>query len=113
MDCLFCNIVAGKMNTSFIYEDDQVVAFNDIAPKAPQHVLIIPRKHIATINDITETDNLLLAHLIQTAKTLAKKLAIDESGYRLLFNCNPNGGQMVYHLHLHLLGGRKLNWPPG
>ena len=113
MDCLFCKIIAGAIPTDFVYSDDQVVAFNDIYPKAPHHVLIVPRKHIATINDFTEEDTLLAGHMIQTARKLANKLGFAEPGYRLVFNCNADGGQLIYHIHLHLLGGRDLNWPPG
>ncbi len=112
-ECIFCNISQGSKDADIVYEDDHVIAFNDIAPKAPTHVLIIPRKHIPTINDATAEDTTLLGHIIQTAKKLASQLNIAEDGYRLLFNCNEGGGQAVYHIHLHLLGGRQLNWPPG
>lgn len=112
MDCIFCKIVNGEMGET-IYEDDRVVAFNDIDPKAPHHILVIPRQHIATINDTTEKDNELIGHMVQVAKNLAQEKNIAEEGYRLLFNCNRGGGQAVYHIHLHLLGGRQMNWPPG
>lgn len=112
MDCIFCKIAKGEMGET-IYEDDRVVAFNDIDPKAPHHILIIPRRHIPTINDISEKDNELIGHLVQVAKSIAKEKGIAEKGYRLLFNCNRDGGQAVYHIHLHLLGGRQMNWPPG
>ena len=112
-DCIFCKIIQGEIPSTFVYEDEQVVAFNDITPKAPQHVLIVPREHIATLNDIADDQTELVGHMVQTAKHLAKKLGIDESGYRTLFNCNRGGGQMVFHIHLHLLGGRTMTWPPG
>jgi len=113
INCLFCNIAAKKTKTPFIYEDKEIVVFEDIAPKAPNHLLIIPKKHIATFNDVTDEDTQLIGHMMQIAKKEAQKLNIAKSGYRLLLNCNPDGGQVIYHLHLHLLGGRKLHWPPG
>ncbi|PIZ04006.1 MAG: histidine triad nucleotide-binding protein [Gammaproteobacteria bacterium CG_4_10_14_0_8_um_filter_38_16] len=113
MDCLFCKIAAGTLKTDFVYHDEQVVAFNDIAPQAPHHILIIPKKHIATINDIAEKDNALIGHMMQTAKKIAVELKIQDAGYRVIMNCNQNGGQAVYHIHFHLLGGRQMSWPPG
>lgn len=113
MDCLFCKIAKGELDTDFVHQDDQVVAFNDINPQAPHHILIIPRKHIATINDLNEEDTKLVGHIIQTAKKIAHDLGIAENGYRSVFNCNNGGGQEVYHIHLHLLGGRQMTWPPG
>lgn len=113
MDCLFCKIAKKEMNSQIVYEDDLVLAFNDINPQAPHHVLIIPHEHIPTINDVSEKNNELLGHMINTSKKIAKSLEIDESGYRILFNCNRGAGQAVYHIHLHLLGGRQMTWPPG
>src|SRR3990167_3786259 len=113
MDCLFCKIAAGTIPSRFIYEDDQIVAFNDIAPQAPHHILIIPRKHIATINDITAENNSLIGDMVLVAKKIASSLNIADPGYRLVMNCNKNGGQAVYHIHFHLLGGRQMAWPPG
>ena len=113
MDCLFCNIVNGKIPANITYRDDFVVAFDDIHPQAPQHKLIVPHKHVATLNELRPEDNELIGHLIQTAKMLAKQLDLAEDGYRLVLNCNANAGQTVFHLHLHLLGGRPLGWPPG
>ena len=107
-DCLFCKIAIGEIPANIIYQDDLVVAFDDIHPKAPVHKLIIPRKHIATINDLTPEDNNLIGHMTQIAKKLAKELDVDQSGYRVLMNCNKNAGQVVFHLHMHLLGGRAL-----
>jgi len=113
MDCIFCQIANKAMDADIVYEDDDIVAFNDITPKAPTHILIIPRKHIATLNDLADDDTELMGKMIQTAKQLAKQLGIAEAGYRVVMNCNEGGGQAVFHVHLHLLGGRSLNWPPG
>lgn len=113
MTCIFCNIVSRELPSETIYEDDQVVAFKDLHPKAPHHLLIIPRKHIETLNDVPEEDTKLLGHMMQTAKKLAKQLNISENGYRVLMNCNKDAGQLVFHIHLHLLGGRTMHWPPG
>lgn len=113
MDCLFCKIANQTIPADIIYKDDLVVAFNDIHPKAPIHQLIIPRKHIATINDITAEDNNVIGHLYLTAKELAKQQAVADTGYRLVMNCNKQGGQEVYHLHLHFLAKRQMTWPPG
>ncbi len=112
-DCLFCKIAGGEIESDILYQDDEVIAFNDIDPKAPHHILIIPRKHISTLNDTTESDKALLGHLTIVATKLAKQLGIANDGYRVLFNCNKAGGQAVYHIHLHLLGGRTMTWPPG
>jgi histidine triad (HIT) family protein len=112
-DCLFCQIVNKQLPSHILYEDDHVIAFDDLYPKAPIHKLIVPKKHIATINDVTAEDNELLGHMIQTAKQLAAELDIAEPGYRLIFNVNAQGGQVIFHIHLHLLGGRDLSWPPG
>ena len=112
-DCLFCKIAQGKIPADIIYEDDRVVAFDDLHPKAPIHKLIIPRKHIATVNDLNTEDNELIGHMTQVAKKLAKDFKVDQSGYRILMNCNKNAGQEVFHIHMHLLGGRILTWPPG
>ena len=106
-DCLFCKISNGDIPATIVYEDEKVLAFNDINPKAPHHVLIIPRKHIATVNDLTDDDTELAGQMIQTAKKIARSLGIADNGYRLMFNCNSDGGQEVYHIHLHLLGGCK------
>lgn len=112
-DCIFCKIVAKEIPATIIYENDQVIAFDDLHPRAPQHKLIIPRKHIATLNDLSEEDMLLGGQLFYTAQQLAKQLGIAEDGYRVVMNCNPAAGQVVYHIHLHLIGGRNLTWPPG
>lgn len=113
MSCLFCKIAAQEIPTKLIYEDEHIVAFHDIAPQAPHHVLIIPRSHIATINDITPENHCLIGDLMGVAKKIAARLNIADSGYRVIMNCNKNGGQAVYHIHFHLLGGRQMDWPPG
>lgn len=112
MDCLFCKIINKEIPADIIYEDEHVIAFNDINPQAPTHALIIPRKHIATLNDVQAEDEALVGHMVKTAATIAKQLGFDENGYRTVFNCNPHGGQTVYHIHLHLLGGKPMGWPP-
>jgi histidine triad (HIT) family protein len=109
--CLFCKMVAGVIKPDVVFEDDTVLAFKDINPQAPVHILIIPKVHIATLNDLDDT--LLAGQLLQTAVNLAKQEGLSEGGYRTVFNCNKKGGQEVYHLHLHLLGGRQMHWPPG
>jgi len=113
MDCIFCKIVSKEIDATFLYEDDEVVAFNDANPKAPHHILIIPKKHIATMNDLGDDETQLIGKIMQTAKKIAADLNIAEDGYRVLMNCNKGGGQEVFHIHLHLLGGRQLSWPPG
>ncbi len=113
MDCLFCKIAQGTVPAEIVYQDSQVVAFNDLHPHAPHHKLIIPRKHIATLNEAGEEDTALLGHLLLTATKLAKDNNIAEEGYRLVINTNPGAGQTVFHIHVHLLGGRRLTWPPG
>ncbi|MCX7116071.1 MAG: histidine triad nucleotide-binding protein [Gammaproteobacteria bacterium] len=113
MTCLFCNIANGTLNTKRLYEDELVIAFEDINPQAPTHLLIIPKLHIENINAIEPEHAPLLAHLLFTAKQLAHTLNLSENGYRLVLNTNEHGGQTVYHLHLHLLGGRPFSWPPG
>ena len=112
MDCLFCKILDREIPVEVVYEDDQVLAFRDINPQAPFHCLIIPRKHIATLNDIADADQALVGHMIQAAGTIAKQQGFDQNGFRTVFNCNTHGGQTVYHIHLHLLGGKPMGWPP-
>jgi len=113
MDCIFCKIAAKEIDAEVLYEDDELLAFKDAHPKAPHHILIIPKKHISTINALTNDDTMLVGNMIQRAKQLAAELEIAEEGYRILMNCNKAGGQVVFHIHLHLLGGRPLLWPPG
>lgn len=112
-NCLFCKILTQEIPANIIYEDDKVIAFDDLHPQAPHHKLIIPRKHIATLNDMTHEDTTLMGHLLYTAQLLAKQLGTAETGYRVVMNCNKDAGQVVYHIHLHLLSGRSLSWPPG
>lgn len=107
-DCLFCKIIARQLPSKIVYEDATVLAFDDIAPQAPTHVLIIPKTHIATVNDVTDADAGIFATLTLRARAIAQERGIATAGYRLLFNCNAAGGQTVFHLHLHLLGGRQL-----
>ena len=112
-ECLFCNMVSGAIPCDKVYENEYVLAFRDIDPKAPTHILIIPKKHITTLNEINENDQDLLGELLLTAKKIAKDEEIDTSGYRTVINCNSDGGQTVFHIHMHLLGGRPMTWPPG
>ncbi len=112
-DCLFCKIAKGDIPANIIHEDEQIVVFDDINPQAQHHKIIIPRKHISTLNDLHEEDKLLAGHMMLTASQLAKKLGIAEEGYRLVVNCNAGAGQTVFHIHFHLLGGRHFSWPPG
>ncbi|WP_299196023.1 histidine triad nucleotide-binding protein [uncultured Amphritea sp.] len=112
MDCLFCKILNNEIPADIIYEDDKVIAFNDISPQAPTHALIIPRKHIATLNDIDADDCGLVGHMVMVAGKIAEQQGFDADGYRTVFNCNSHGGQTVYHIHLHLLGGKPMGWPP-
>lgn len=113
MGCLFCSIIEKKIPSKIVYEDDQVLAFEDIHPQAPVHILIIPRKHISTVLETTPDDNALLGHMFQTANLLARERNIAEDGFRLVMNCNREAGQTVFHIHLHLLAGRIMRWPPG
>lgn len=113
MDCIFCKIIKGDIPAEVVYQDEQMLAFRDIRPQAPTHLLIVPKEHIATINDLTPNHHELLGKMVICGQKLAKKMEIDEAGYRLVFNCNEGGGQEVYHIHLHLLGGRRMHWPPG
>jgi histidine triad (HIT) family protein len=112
MDCLFCKIIQGTIPAKISYSDDKVIAFDDINPQAPVHKIIIPRQHIATLNDAQESDCEMIGHMIQSATKIAKELEIAETGYRLVMNCNNHGGQTVFHIHLHLIGG-TMHWPPG
>jgi histidine triad (HIT) family protein len=108
MDCIFCKISQGIMPATIVYQDDKIIAFDDIYPRAPTHKLIIPRKHIATLNDISLEDKELVGDMFYVAKQLAAEYGIADDGYRTLINCNSYGGQVVFHLHLHLIGGRKM-----
>lgn len=112
-DCLFCQIASGDIDADIVLENDRLVAFRDINPQAPTHVLIIPRKHVATINDLTEDDVDTIGALFLAAAEVAKKDGIADDGYRVAMNCNEGAGQSVFHVHLHVLGGRRMDWPPG
>ena len=112
-DCLFCKFVSGELDADIVFKTDHVLAFRDINPQAPTHILIVPRKHIATINDLTEANTDEIGNLFLVAKELAKEEGFSEDGYRVVMNCNAAAGQTVFHLHLHLLGGRNFTWPPG
>lgn len=113
MDCIFCKISEKKIPAKIIYEDDLVIAFEDVNPQSPVHTLVIPRKHISTNLDITEKDNALIGRMFQAANKIAKDKGIAERGFRLVMNCNRESGQTVFHIHLHILGGRHMHWPPG
>lgn len=112
-DCLFCKMVSGAIKTDTVYEDNDILAFRDIHPQAPVHVLIIPKRHITTLNDVADSDALLMGRLLLVAKRIAEEMEIAEPGYRAVISCNRGGGQSVFHLHAHLLGGRRMKWPPG
>jgi len=112
-DCLFCKILDGDIPADIIFESDTAIAFRDINPQAPTHVLIIPRRHIATINDFESGDQELVGSLYMAAQEIARQEGISESGYRAVMNCGEGAGQSVFHIHLHVLGGRSLGWPPG
>jgi histidine triad (HIT) family protein len=112
-DCLFCKIIAREIPASIVYEDDHVVAFNDINPQGPTHVLVVPKRHIATLNDLAAGDDQIVGELVRRAAAIAKARGIDAGGFRTVFNTNRDAGQTVFHIHLHLIGGRGLAWPPG
>jgi histidine triad (HIT) family protein len=112
-DCLFCKIVAREIPAQVVHEDDDLVAFNDINGQAPLHALIVPRRHIGTLNDLQPGDDALVGSMFRCAAALAKERGYSERGYRTVFNCNREAGQSVFHIHLHVLGGRPLTWPPG
>ena len=112
-DCLFCKIVAGQIPATIVFQDDHVVAFKDITPRAPTHVLIVPRRHVASLNDLVADDDALVGEMVRAAAAIAREQGLAERGYRNVFNCNADAGQTVFHIHLHLLGGRTMAWPPG
>jgi histidine triad (HIT) family protein len=109
MDCVFCQIVAGKLPSEILYQDEEIIAFRDISPMAPVHLLVVPRRHVTYLSELSEADSPLMGHMIVIANLLAKKEGIAESGYRLVINSGKEGGQIVLHLHLHVLGGRQLS----
>ncbi len=112
-DCLFCKMVSGDIQPNVVYEDDDVLAFRDLNPQAPTHILVIPKRHISTLNDLEPDDEPLMGKMVLAAARIAEKEGIAEAGYRTLLNCNAEAGQTVFHIHLHLLGGRPMGWPPG
>ena len=113
MSCLFCRIAAGEIPATIVHQDDQVVAFQDTNPQAPLHVLIVPRMHIASLNDLEPAHDALIGVMLRRAAAIAGERGYGSSGYRTVFNCHADAGQTVFHLHLHVLGGRRLGWPPG
>ena len=112
-DCLFCGIIEGRIKGNVVYRDESIVAFRDIRPQAPVHILIVPRKHVATILDLEANDQIFVGQIFLLISKLAREQGIDESGFRVVVNSGANAGQTVYHLHFHLLGGRRFSWPPG
>tara|TARA_B100000131_G_scaffold86676_1_gene83543 strand:+ start:2356 stop:2727 length:372 start_codon:yes stop_codon:yes gene_type:complete len=112
-DCLFCKIVAGEIPCDKVFENELLIAFRDISPVSPTHILIIPKKHISSLNELSEEDRFLAGEMLLSAKKIAKSEKINLSGYRTVINTNDDGGQTVFHIHMHLIGGRKMDWPPG
>lgn len=113
MDCIFCKIANNEIPATIVYQDDDVVAFKDLNPQAPTHTLVVPRKHIPTLNDVTAGDAELVGKMVLAASKIAADSGHADAGYRLVLNCNQDGGQTVFHIHCHVLGGRIMNWPPG
>jgi histidine triad (HIT) family protein len=113
MDCIFCKIAKKEIPSKIIHEDDRLVVFEDMSPQAPTHVLVVPKKHISTTMDIKDEDNELIGHMFQAAALVAEKKGIAERGFRVVMNTNAEAGQTVFHIHLHVLGGRAMGWPPG
>lgn len=112
-DCLFCKMSSGEIKPDMVLENKELIAFRDINPQAPLHALVVPRKHISTLNDTIEPDAILVGKMILAAQEVVRRAGIADSGYRLVMNCNSDGGQTVYHIHMHVLGGRRMHWPPG
>ena len=112
-DCLFCRIAAGEVPATLVHQDERLIAFKDINPQAPLHVLVVPRRHIATLNDLAAPDDGLVGEMIRRAAAIAREHGHAAGGYRTVFNCNANAGQTVFHIHLHVLAGRPMTWPPG
>jgi|TARA_B110000438_G_scaffold111161_1_gene109048 histidine triad (HIT) family protein len=112
-NCLFCKIINGEITAKKVYENEHIIAFNDIDPKAPIHILVIPKKHIRSINELNSSDINLAGEIILAAKKIAKDQGVDSKGFRVVFNTNDDGGQTVYHIHMHIMGGRQMQWPPG
>jgi histidine triad (HIT) family protein len=112
-NCLFCRIVEGQVPASIIFQDDAVVAFKDITPQAPMHVLVVPRRHIGSLNELTAADDEIVGRMTRTGASIAQEQGYGPGGYRTVFNCNSDAGQTVFHIHLHVLAGRRMTWPPG
>ena len=112
-DCLFCRIAGGEIPATLVHKDEHLIAFKDINPQAPLHVLIVPRRHVATLNDLEATDDGLVGEMVRRAAAIAAENGYDKRGYRTVFNCNADAGQTVFHIHLHVLAGRSMTWPPG
>ena len=112
-DCLFCKIAAGDVPAALVHQDEHLIAFKDINPQAPMHVLVVPRRHVSSLNELAETDDQLLGEMIRRAAAIAREHGHADRGYRTVFNCNADAGQTVFHIHLHVLGGRTFKWPPG
>jgi len=112
-DCLFCRIIRREIPGSIVYEDDRVIAFNDINPQAPTHVLVVPKRHIDSLNDLTDKDDQIVGEVVRRAAAIANERGISAKGFRTVFNTNRQAGQTVFHIHLHLIGGRPMTWPPG
>ena len=112
-DCLFCKIIDRRIHGAIVYEDERIVAFNDINPQAPTHVLVVPKRHIASLNDLTPEDDRIVGEVVRRASAIAADKGHSQSGFRVVFNTNADAGQAVFHIHLHVLGGRKMHWPPG
>ena len=113
MDCLFCKIINKELKSSIVYEDERIVAFSDISPQGPTHVLVVPKRHIASLNELTADDDQIVGEVVRRAAALANERGISAGGFRTVFNTNRDAGQTVFHIHLHLIGGRSLAWPPG
>jgi histidine triad (HIT) family protein len=113
MSCLFCRIIAGEIPGTFLYQDNRLVVLQDINPQAPLHALVVPRKHIATLNDLSAEDDGLVGEMVRRAALVAREKGVAEEGYRAVLNCNREAGQTVFHIHLHVIGGRPMAWPPG
>ncbi|MGH8638846.1 MAG: histidine triad nucleotide-binding protein [Burkholderiales bacterium] len=112
-DCLFCKIAAGTIPTTIVHQDEHLIAFKDINPQAPMHVLIVPRRHVSTLNELEATDDQLVGEMVRRAAAIARDHGHADRGYRTVFNCNAEAGQTVFHVHLHVIGGRPMSWPPG
>jgi len=112
-ECLFCKIINGEIPAAIVYKDDRIVAFNDVNPQGPTHILLVPRAHIGTLNDLSPKDDAILGELVRRAAAIANERGIAAGGYRTVFNTNRDAGQTVFHIHLHLIGGRPMHWPPG